>query len=87
MKYLSLDEPIHDELHGALQEFCVWSDTQDRQVQPDKGECLEAVCQIRLGVEDLTSTPETLLSIAFLCSLQKMHLHSERKDEHRFSLF
>lgn len=77
-KLLSLDEPIH-EPYGALQEFCVWSDTQDRNVQSDKGEYLEAMCQVRLGVEELTSSPETLLSIAFLCLLQKMHLHSGKK--------
>lgn len=86
MKSLSLDEPIHQP-YGALQEFCIWSDTQDRNVQSDEGKYLEAMCQVRLGVEDLTSSPETLLSIAFLCSLQKIHLHSERKDDHRFSLF
>lgn len=86
MKFLSLDEPIH-EPYGALQEFCVWGGTQDRNVQSNKGECLEAMCQVRLGVKELTSSPETLLSIAFLCLLQKMHLHSERKYEHRFSQF
>lgn len=86
VKILSLDEPIHKP-YGALQEFCVWSDTQDRIVQSDKGEYLEAMCQVRLGVEELISSPETLLSIAFLHLLQKKHLHSQRKDEHRFSLF